>query len=298
MHSPSIPAEGLGRGVPREGGSSGGHERSSTAPAGCTGQVPRVLLADDEPFNREILCAMLENEPLVIDTVSDGREALEALRIHDYDLLLVDGQMPGLDGFGVARAVREVEAREAAAGRGGRRLPIVAVTALASEDDHQRCTLAGMDGFLPKPFAQDELIALVRRWVGATAQVGTAADAAQSDAAALDSAVIDRAMLDRILRVSPAGPAILARAIATFLSESRALTDRLVLALRDRDATAARFAAHRLKSSSATLGAHRLAAICGQIERDAVEGRVDDGFAPLDRLEDEYMRACSALEKF
>ena len=114
----------------------------------------RILLAEDNPVNALLATSLLKREGCVVDRVSTGQEALEALARVPYDLVLMDVRMPVLDGLEAARIYRA---------RGGR-TPIVALTANAFEEDRRECREAGMDDFLPKPLDADSLRATVARW--------------------------------------------------------------------------------------------------------------------------------------
>ncbi len=124
----------------------------------------RVLLADDEPINREIACMLLGEAGLVVDDVSDGREAVDRVSRCDYDVILMDMQMPNLDGLDATRQIRQAQR--------SRRTPIIAMTANAFAEDRARCFEAGMDDFIAKPIDPDALFACVLRWLSGAASAG------------------------------------------------------------------------------------------------------------------------------
>ena len=117
----------------------------------------RVLVADDNAVNRMLLEAQLSKLGCTVTSVADGREAIEVLATRPFDVVLMDCQMPVLDGYGATRAIRSDE-------QPGDRIPIIAVTASAMVGDEARCLEAGMDDFLPKPIAQDTLSAKLAKW--------------------------------------------------------------------------------------------------------------------------------------
>ncbi len=121
----------------------------------------RILLAEDEALNREIATSLLEDLELAVDTAEDGAEAVRLAGERDYDLILMDMQMPGLDGLAATRAIR--------ARPGGERIPILAMTANAFAEDRARCLAAGMDDFIAKPVDPDMLFATLRRWLAGRA---------------------------------------------------------------------------------------------------------------------------------
>jgi PAS domain S-box-containing protein len=136
--------------------------------AGSAPRAPacaRILLAEDNAVNQAVGCAMLENLGYEVDVANDGMEALELLAAGGFDAVLMDCQMPRMDGFAASREIRARESRAAA----GRRVAIVALTANAMEGDRERCLEAGMDDYLAKPFKLAELAAVLGRWVDADA---------------------------------------------------------------------------------------------------------------------------------
>jgi PAS domain S-box-containing protein len=145
----------------------GGASVSSVAAADTPHDAPaldasgvRVLLAEDNPVNRQVALAMLRSLGLAADTAVNGREAVEATARQAYDLVLMDCQMPELDGFAATAAIR---LRDAAAGSA--RVPIVALTANAMTGDREACIAGGMDDYLSKPFTRAQLQEMLHKWV-------------------------------------------------------------------------------------------------------------------------------------
>ena len=126
----------------------------------------RVLVAEDNPVNQEVVLAMLENLGCRVTVAGDGREALAALASEPFDLVLMDCQMPVLDGLAATTAWRQREGST-----GGRRVPIIALTADVIKGVRERCRAAGMDDYLSKPFEQAQLVTLLERWLPATREV-------------------------------------------------------------------------------------------------------------------------------
>ena len=125
-------------------------------------RVRRVLLAEDNPVNVEVAKAMLHSLGVIVHCARNGEEALNAARAGGFDIVLMDCQMPVMDGFA---ATAEIRRHEQAAGR-GRSLPIIAITANALQGDREACLAAGMDDYLSKPFTQQQLGAVIGRWIG------------------------------------------------------------------------------------------------------------------------------------
>jgi signal transduction histidine kinase/CheY-like chemotaxis protein len=128
-------------------------------PAGLVGW--RILVAEDNPVNQEVALAMLEGLGCEAEVANNGHEAVEAMKRGHYDLVLMDWRMPEMDGFEAVAVIRRLEAERP----GGPRTPVIALTANAMEGDRERCLAAGMDDYLAKPFKQEQLQAILSRWL-------------------------------------------------------------------------------------------------------------------------------------
>jgi signal transduction histidine kinase/CheY-like chemotaxis protein/HPt (histidine-containing phosphotransfer) domain-containing protein len=258
------------------------HEQHAT-PGDLTGL--RVLIAEDNPVNQEVLLRQVQRLGLLADAVANGEEVLDALRGQSYDAVLMDCQMPVMDGYTAAREIRALE-------RDGRaRTPIVAVTANAMRDDLDRCREAGMDEFVAKPVTLAALAGAIEHSIktsreaggdvaadatGATGAAGTAGEGPQAQPTAAESggavhSAIDRPALDS-LREDLGGADALLRIVRLFLEQLDPQAEQI-----ERDARAGQLEtlarnAHRMKSSAATLGASELAELLSQLEATANAG--------------------------
>jgi CheY-like chemotaxis protein len=136
---------------------SSGAETAGSLNGGGAAGAPRILMADDNPINQRVGRLILQRAGFVIDVVQDGHEALQAHQKNPYDLILMDCQMPIMDGFEACRQIRTLTNRQPI---------IVAVTANALLGERERCLDAGMDDYLSKPFQAEQLIGVVQKWVG------------------------------------------------------------------------------------------------------------------------------------
>jgi signal transduction histidine kinase/DNA-binding response OmpR family regulator len=255
----------------------------------------RVLLAEDNPVNQEVERLMLESLGCRVDVAEDGRAVLEALRSRSYDLVLMDCQMPNLDGFEATAAIRD---RERASG--GPRLPVIALTANALTGDRERCLAAGMDDYLKKPLKKHDLAAAIRRWGrGSTAaprETGSPTPPAPAGASADAGGCLDPDILEtlRALRKETSDDFI-GRIVTTYLQTAPDLIHRMEEAVSRGDVQAAHFAAHSLKSSSALLGAHHLSALCREVEARWKERVLEGTREQVARIQSEYLSVEQAL---
>jgi signal transduction histidine kinase/DNA-binding response OmpR family regulator len=253
----------------------------------------RVLVVEDNPVNQQVAQAMLEAMGCSVDVAGDGRAALEAIAHTAYDLVLMDCQMPIMDGYQATAEIRRLEAKDPS----GRRLPIFALTARVVEDDRERCLDAGMDDFLSKPFKREALAELLRRWmVLASGAAGAGSADANPSAASGEGDPLDRATLDAIRALQmPGRPCVLASVVQAYFDSSPELLGELCDAAETLDAEALHRAAHTLKSSSRNVGARALGDLCERLEAQGREGDVSGAKDRVEEIAAEHARAVAAL---
>jgi two-component system, sensor histidine kinase and response regulator len=217
----------------------------------------RVLVAEDNPVNQLVIQGMLDKRGYVSDLVGNGREALAKLESGEHAAVLMDIQMPEIDGL---EATARIRARES----GGQHVPIIAMTASAMEGDRERCIEAGMDDYIAKPLRPDELDAVLERWLGRAAP-GNGQSAASNGGTR--TGLIDTG---RVRRFKADYPEIVDRLVALFADVTPPLLQQLSNAIHASDDDAVRRLAHKLKGSCQNVGAMRMAALCRALEeRDA-----------------------------
>lgn len=281
---------------------------SSIQPAG------RILLAEDNLVNREVAVGMLELLGYEVEVAGNGREAVMVADRGKVDMILMDCQMPEMDGLEAARLIRQ---REQARGThpSPQRLPIIALTAHAMQGDREDCFAAGMDDYLTKPFTQMQLREVVRKWLakqepprhGPPSAATTlphsvpAPDSSQKPvqptaAPLVVSSDMDLKALDGIRALQrPNRPDVLASALRKYLDHSRDSMDALQDAVRSGDLAALQAIAHRLKSSSAQLGAMAVARRCSELEAMGARKNLVDADRILALLQTDFLAACTVF---
>ena len=229
----------------------------------------RILLVEDNPVNQAAAVAMLSALGCEVWAACNGAEALEMLERAEFGLVLMDCQMPVMDGLEATRHIRE---RETSRGNAASRVPIVALTADVSSNDRQACLAVGMDDYLTKPFTKKQLGDVVEKWAGHIPPAPTAA--LQGDRPQ-EGGGNDLPTLDvRVLRAmhAPEGPGdgeLGPRLAAILVDSTQRLCREISDAARAADTDGLVAAAHSLKSSAAQVGALRLARLATDLEHAA-----------------------------
>ena len=269
-------------------------EPAPPAAAG-TPTVPRgarVLVAEDNPVNKQILVKALERAGYIVDVRSTGLEAVQAVTEGPFHAVLMDCQMPEMDGYEATRLVRLLEGS-------GRHTPIIAITASAMSSDRDQCLAAGMDDFVSKPVRPEDLLATLARWVRAEpgdevpASRASAADAATPvpATAAVDAHVIQ----DLRQSLGPRGDAIFRELVDVFLDDAPLSLQGIRAAASAGDAELFGRAAHRLKGSAASFGADRLTELCATAEALGAARDLDRAKELVGLISEEYRSVEQAL---
>ena len=249
----------------------------------------RILVAEDHPINQLVAVRQLEAFGYEVTAVSNGLEALAALEESRYDLVLLDCQMPEMDGYETARRLRR-----RMSGKPGPRLPIVALTAHALKEDLERCLEAGMDDYVTKPFRPDTLRRTVEAWLSGRGSALSEAVAPETGSVRGDEPRLDPTRLEGLRELGRLGGSDLVGGVIARFREQPLLA-ALHQALESSDRKALGFHAHTLKGTSGALGAVRLSRLCGELERMAPTAPLDDCARQLAALADEYDQVLSEL---
>jgi two-component system sensor histidine kinase/response regulator len=268
-------------------------------PAGgeATARVRRVLLAEDNPVNVEVAKAMLESLGLQAQVAHNGLEALEAVRSKTFEAVLMDCQMPVMDGFA---ATSEIRREEQDAGR-PRTLPIIAITANALQGDREACLAAGMDDYLSKPFTQAQLAGVIGRWIALPLSSSVHHDQAvptlpPEAREVIQRDVINARALENIRALSQqGGDALVRKVVRAYVGDVPQHLRTLRQAVGGQDADTLRRVAHSLKSASANVGAETLARLCKDLEQMGRNASVTGAATLLTDMEEEFQAVRQSL---
>ena len=221
----------------------------------------RLLVADDDEVNREVAGAALRRLGLTPDFVENGRQAFEATLAKAYDLVLMDGSMPEVDGFTASRMIREAEARD-----GLRRTPIVALTAHVIGAAADIWRESGMDGVLHKPFTLAKLADCIEAHALGGQDPGDAVESMETAAVSQDSS-LDRSVLDDLFAMAGNSFAVVEKITGLYQSQSIVRVADLAEAVASGDLERIGATAHALKSMSFNVGARAVAELAADMER-------------------------------
>jgi CheY-like chemotaxis protein/HPt (histidine-containing phosphotransfer) domain-containing protein len=260
---------------------------ATTAPVAT--KPVRILVAEDSPLNRQVALMQLERLGYAADGVGDGTEALAVLEDKQFDIILMDCQMPEMSGYEATFTIRERERSCAEQGSPASRIYIIAMTANTEADNRSKCMQAGMDDYINKPVELSQLEAAIHRAL---------ADRATQKAI---EEVIDPIVIARLRQLKmPGKPDPVAELVDMFLKEAPGQLAAMELAVKENDYTSlarAISAATSLKGSSGNLGARNLAALCDEIEQTAKNWTLEEVLPLVDRARQELGRVQVALGK-
>jgi two-component system sensor histidine kinase/response regulator len=240
---------------------------------------PRILVAEDNLVNQKLAVRMLERLGYQSDVVSNGDEALAASEKETYAAIVMDCQMPVMDGYEATRRIREREQRVGTSS-GRAHIPIIALTANAMQGDRERCKAAGMDDYLSKPVKKDDLGMMLQRWIPSRAEQASTSslprEMPQSDVNVFDAATMlkniggDVELFDQLIRL--------------FLDRYCVMLQDIEIAIGAADAVALERAAHSMKGTAGNLCAPDVVLLASQLEATGRLGTVAEAPALLQQL--------------
>jgi signal transduction histidine kinase/DNA-binding response OmpR family regulator/HPt (histidine-containing phosphotransfer) domain-containing protein/PAS domain-containing protein len=254
----------------------------------------RILLAEDNATNQKLALRLLARMGYRADVAANGLEALQALERQTYDVVLMDMQMPEMDGLETTRHIHQ-------RWPGEQHPYVIAMTANAMEGDREMCLAAGMDDYISKPIRVEALVQALERGSDDVhlRRMDRDTDQAQVETGTTGTQpqdYLDPAALDNLRDMTGGDPAFLAELINTFLEDAPPLLKNLRQALSQEDASGVRLAAHSLKSNGADFGATTFSALCQQLEILGKSGQLGGAEALLSRISEEFETVKAALE--
>ena len=263
-------------------------EAPTVAEAEARGEL--ILIAEDNLTNQDVISRQLKLLGYTAEIADDGEQGLAAWETGRYGLILTDCHMPEMDGYEMTQAIRAAEAD------GGQRIPIIAITANALQGEAERCLAAGMDDYLSKPLEMTKLKRALAKWLGGSIKATLAAAEDQSDSGVVPD-LSEAVSADEGAGVSSSSVPIDSQALKSvfgddeetfreilgdFIEPATANVQEITDAADAGDAAAVGAAAHKLKSSSRSVGAYELGDLCFELEKAGKEGNADEivAFAP------------------
>jgi two-component system, sensor histidine kinase and response regulator len=228
----------------------------------------RILMAEDNEVNRHVTLLVLENLGYTADTVVNGKEALAALRRKSYDIVLMDCQMPEMDGYETSRAIRRDFAKPPR---------IIAMTAHALRGDREKCLAAGMDDYLSKPIIERELAAALKKWAPVR-KPKTPVD------------------LQRLRDICGDAPEAMRTVVDLYLEQGAELLPAMEIAIRNNDARHVRSIAHRLRGASLSCGGNSIVPFLSELEQLGNSGNLATASAVYKKATSEFAQIRSFLE--
>jgi two-component system sensor histidine kinase/response regulator len=247
----------------------------------------RVLLVEDNNVNQLVALGQLQRLGHECVIATGGRAALELVRDEPFDLVLMDCQMPDMDGYEATRLLRQMDGAAA-------RVPVIAITAHALPGEREKCLAAGMNDYLAKPVSIEQLGAVIRLWASKTSVAQSTAPDMPMEGD--EHHVLDRERVSSFLAISRTQDGFLDGLVKTFRQDVPSRLDALRAAAASGDSQDLAQAAHALKSSSGSVGAKRMYAAASALERAALSGRLDGAFATIEQLAAEFPRVMAAYD--
>jgi CheY-like chemotaxis protein len=245
----------------------------------------RILVAEDNPTNQKVALAILDKLGYRADAVANGQEALKALETVPYDLVLMDVQMPEMDGFEATQRIRDIKSKVR-----NHKIPIIAMTAHALKGDREKCLEAGMDDYVSKPVNPQELVEVVEKCFDGVSREGpvkaTVPNSNEKD-------IFDKSIL---LGVLSGDEELLKTILQGFFEDTPNQINALKEAQKSGDASQIARQAHPLKSASGSVGATVMQELALQIEAEGEAGNLEPTASLIDALERAFEELKSVLK--
>jgi two-component system, sensor histidine kinase and response regulator len=249
----------------------------------------RVLVVEDNSVNQLVALGQLQKLGHEGIVASSGLEAIDVIRDGSFDLVLMDCQMPGMDGYEATRRIRQMSGPIA-------HIPVIAITAHALPGEREKCLAAGMNDYLAKPVSLEQLGAVLRLWASKSSPLPIPAAADTRVMEGDDLHVLDRERVSSFLAISRTQEGFLDGLVRTFRQDVPSRLDALRSAASAGDANDLALAAHALKSSSGSVGAKRMYAVAASLEIEARNGHIEGAAAAIEQLAAEFTHVMVAYD--
>ncbi len=246
----------------------------------------RVLVVEDNSVNQLVAIGQLNRLGHECVVAASGAEALDAVSRDKFDIVLMDIQMPDMDGYEATRRIRQMSAP-------ARDIPVIAITAHALAGEREKCIAAGMNDYLAKPVSLEQVGAVVRLWASRESkEMPRAPDVLDQD----DQYVLDRERVSSFLAISRTQDGFLEGLVKTFREDVPSRIDALRAAAANGDTQDLALAAHAMKSSSGSVGAKRMLAMASSLEQNARSGKLDGADAAIEQIAAEFRQVIVAYD--
>ena len=262
----------------------------------------KILVAEDNPVNQKLITEMLRIFDCDLTLVVNGREAVSMNEKNQYDMILMDCQMPDMDGYQATRKIRSQE-RESGKEEG---VVIVALTANARKEDRDRCLACGMDDYLSKPFTMAQLRDVILKWhqamegnhIAASNLIAPVADEIESPASLAEDTLLDVNTLNSLRALqNPESPNILEQLLEIYRSSAPELIEKLNSSIKDECYESIRDSAHSLKSASGNIGARKIFELSARLEEMGRDKKIDGASKILSEIEQLFPKVGELLEQ-
>ncbi|MGZ8778897.1 MAG: response regulator [Thermoanaerobaculia bacterium] len=246
----------------------------------------RVLVVEDNSVNQLVAIGQLQRLGHECVVAASGAEAIDEVANATFDIVLMDIQMPDMDGYEATRRIRQMAEPR-------RDIPVIAITAHALAGEREKCIAAGMNDYLAKPVSLEQIGAVIRLWASRESRVTVAApDVMEQD----DQYVLDRERVSSFLAISRTQEGFLEGLVKTFREDGPSRIDALRSAAANGDSHDLALAAHAMRSSSGSVGAKRMLTMASSLEQNARAGRLDGADAAIEQLAAEFRRVIVAYD--
>jgi two-component system sensor histidine kinase/response regulator len=248
-----------------------------------------ILLVEDNKMNQLVASKVLAKLGFLYDIANHGGEAVSAIQSGSYDAILMDCEMPEMDGYEATAEIRRIEGTS-------RHTPIIAMTAAAMDGDREACLAAGMDDYISKPVRPELVGTVLERWITQSVTEDSAPD---QETFSSDGLVdpLDQSQIDILRELDDGDGAVMGEIIDEYLTQTTEGRLELVRLMSEGDNHALRRAAHTLRGASSNVGANGLASICSEMESPGGFDHLAGGAELLERFDAEFIRVRDALNR-